>query len=206
MGLPLRERAGALTASSGPSALVSAGDPSGVGASAAGADSAGAGEAAAGVSTVGASGARAVSTWVGAAAAGACSTGAGAGAAGSTAAVTGSRALMAGGGGGMALAGRGGGSVERPLDDTTRWALLETGTGSTASSSAGFLSGSAGFLTAAFFADFLGGGFLVETTCFGASVTDSSADAVVSSGGLTRPSRLAFLRTRSACASTMLDE
>lgn len=93
-------------------------------------------------------------------------------------------------------------------------ASAATGSGaSTVSASAAETSGSAtgsaatgassAFFAAAFF---FGGGFLVETAFdgFGASATSSFS----SSGGASRisPSRSALRRTRSACASTMLEE
>jgi len=116
----------------------------------------------------------------------------------------------------MTFAVWGAGSGLRPLDDTNRFGLVETDSvpdspsaGSAAVRSLG--SGAGAFLAAAFFvaflAAFLAGGFLVETTFFDAVASSAISVAwPLSEGGLTKPSRLAFLRTRSAWASTMLEE
>jgi hypothetical protein len=107
----------------------------------------------------------------------------------------------------MALAGRGGASVDRPLEETTLFGLLDTGgsvgAGLSSAATSGAFSAGFGFALAAF----LGAAFLVETTFLAAvAASASSAGFSASCGGLIRPSRLAFLRTRSAWASTMLDE
>ena len=138
-------------------------------------------------------------------------TGAGSGA-GCAGGVTTSTGLMAGGGGGMGFADAV--SADRPLDDTTRFGLLDTtaGDSSTAADSPSLSVVADGassdvLAAAAFFAAFFGGGFLVETTAgFSAEPVACSAGSADSVGGLIRPSRLALRRTRSACASTMLEE
>ena len=101
---------------------------------------------------------------------------------------------MAGGGGGIGFDGAV--SAVRPLDDTTRFGLLDTIAGWASATGAGASSAS---VEAGAGAAFLGGGFLVETTAGVSSAAGSpSADFSTSDGGLISPSRLAFRRTRSA--------
>ncbi len=134
---------------------------------------------------------------------------------GAGAAVTGSAGvmsagLMAGGGGGMDLDGFAGASAVLPLEETTRLGLVDTGAGAGSSSGADGASaagGEAACSEAVTFFSFLGGRFLVEITSpDGASPSLSLASPSSLDGGLMRPSRSALRRTRSAWASTMLEE
>lgn len=115
-------------------------------------------------------------------------TGAGSGA-GCTGGDTTSTGLIAGGGGGIGFEGAA--SADRPLDDTTRFGLLDT--------TAGVSSAGAASEPAAARAAFFRGGFLVDTAAgFSSAAGISSAGSSTSDGGLISPSRLAFRRTRSA--------
>lgn len=76
----------------------------------------------------------------------------------------------------------------------------------TGSSGAAGASGSA-FFAAAFFAAFFGGGFFVDTAFEGFGASEASGLSSSSSGtSRINPSRSALRRTRSAWASTMLEE
>lgn len=86
-------------------------------------------------------------------------------------------------------------------------ATAAAGSGVSGVSTAGSASAAAGFFAGAFFAAFWGG-FLVDTAAFFFAGAFFSSLGASSSGGVSRirPSRSALRRTRSACASTMLDE
>jgi hypothetical protein len=104
-----------------------------------------------------------------------------------------SAGLMVGGGGGMGRPRSGDGADFAPADDTTLagWA----GAGLPARSVVGSAGSGA----------FPGGDFLVEITGLGRS-WDSGSGWGSSTTGLISPSRSALRRSRSACASTMLEE
>ena len=175
---------------------------------------AGAGASAAGCWT--GAGASAAGCWTGAGASGAgCGAGAdgaGAGAgtsaagcwtgAGASGAGCGAGADGAGAGDGAELAGRmvggGGGIGLAPADDTTLAGGGVVGAGLVAEpfSEAASSEGAPSF--------FLGGAFLLETT--GSDPVSSADGASAWDGSRMSPSRSAFRRTRSACASTMLEE
>lgn len=107
----------------------------------------------------------------------------------------------------MVLAGFAGASAVLPLDDTTCLGLLDTGLGICAGAgedSTGELGALSPSGDGATFAVF-GGGFLVEMTSPDVSFTLATS-ASSAEGGLIKPSRSALRRTRSAWASTMLEE